>query len=173
MDAAIRPAREANAEAIAAIYNEGIEERQSTFETRPRTGAEIAEAMKSPDPVPFLVAESTERVLGWARLTRWSARECYAGVGEASVYVARDARGRGVGRSLVEALVEDARGRGHWKLVGLLFPENAASVALCRRTGFREVGVFERHGRLEGAWRDVLLVERLLDPGGETGAAPG
>jgi phosphinothricin acetyltransferase len=173
MDAAIRPAREADAEAIAAIYNQGIEERQSTFETRPRTGAEIAEAMEPPDPVPFLVAEGSDGVLGWGRLARWSARDCYSGVGEASVYVERAARGRGLGRSLVEALVTDARARGHWKLVGLLFPENAASVALCKRTGFREVGVFERHGQLEGAWRDVVIVERLLDLGGETRPAPG
>src|SRR3989442_14965347 len=166
MDASIRPAGEADAEAIAAIYNQGIEERQSTFETRPRTGAEVAAAMKPPDPVPYLVAESTDGVLGWARLVRWSTRECYAGVSEVSVYVQLPARGRGLGRRLVEAIVEEAHRRGHWKLVGLLFPEKAASVALCRRTGFREVGFFVRCGQLEGACRHGVLVEGLLRPGG-------
>ena len=78
------------------------------------------------------------------------------------MYVERAARGRGLGGRLLEALVADAERRGHWKLVGLLFPENEASVALCRRAGFREVGVFERHSRLDGFWRDVVLVEWLL-----------
>jgi L-amino acid N-acyltransferase YncA len=164
--ASIRPAEPADAEAIAVIYNQGIEERRSTFETRLRTGAEIAEAMAPPDPVPFLVAEADE-VLGWGRLSRWSTRECYAGVGEASVYVDRAARGQGLGRRLIDALAEDASRRGHWKLVGLLFPDNEASMALCKRAGFREVGVFERHGQLDGVWRNVLIVERLLAGSGE------
>src|SRR5205823_2731463 len=120
----------------------------------------IAAAM---DRIPHLVAEADgEEVTGWARLAPWSSRECYAGIGEASVYVERGARGRGLGRRLLEELVADAERRRQWKLVGLLFPENEASVALCRRTGFREVGVFERHGRLDGDWRDVVLVERLV-----------
>ena len=156
----IRRATAADAEAIAAIWNQGIEERRSTFETRLRTADEIAGDMGA---IPYLVAEGDgARVTGWARLAPWSSRECYAGVGEASVYVERAARGRGLGGRLLEALVADAERRGHWKLVGLLFPENEASVALCRRAGFRDVGVFERHSRLEGSWRDVLLVERLL-----------
>jgi len=165
--ASIRQAEPADAEAIAAIYNQGIEERRSTFETRPRSGADIAEAMAPPDSAQFLVAETAGDVLGWGRLSRWSLRECYAGVGEASVYVERAARGQGLGRRLLEALAEDAGRHGHWKLVGLLFPDNDASMALCRRAGFREVGVFERHGQLEGAWRNVLIVERLLADSGE------
>jgi phosphinothricin acetyltransferase len=111
---------------------------------------------------PFLVAEDAGAVIGWARLTRFNRRECYSGVGEASIYVDRAARGRGLGRSLFDALAEEARRSGHWKILGGLFPENEASVALCRAAGFREVGVFRRHSRLDGEWRDVLYVEKLL-----------
>jgi phosphinothricin acetyltransferase len=153
----IRPAEPRDAGAIAAIYNQGIEERNATFETRPRTVADFAE----PQP-PFLVAEEDGAVSGWARLQRQSPRECYAGVGEASIYVARDARGRGLGRALFEALVAQAERDGFWKVVGGLFPENEASMALCRATGCREVGVFRRHSRLDGEWRDVLYVEQLI-----------
>ena len=160
MEEQIRPAAAADAEAIAAIWNQGIEERRSTFETRSRTRDEIAEGM---DRFRYLVADAGGgNVTGWARVAPWSSRECYAGVGEASVYVERTARGRGLGRRLLEELAADAGRREYWKLLGLLFPQNDASVALCRRTGFREVGTFERHGRLDGRWRDVLLVERLL-----------
>jgi len=165
MEERIRPATTDDAEPIATIWNQGIEERRSTFETRSRTRDEIAKGM---DGIPYLVADGgAGRVTGWARLAPWSSRDCYAGVGEASVYVDRGARGRGLGSRLLEELVVDAERRGHWKLVGLLFPENEASVALCRRAGFRELGTFRRHARLDGKWRDVLLVERLLGPAGD------
>jgi phosphinothricin acetyltransferase len=153
----IRPAEPRDAAAIAAIYNQGIEERNATFETRPRTAADFADPQS-----PFLVAEEGDVVSGWARLARQSQRECYAGVGEASIYVDRVARGRGLGRALFEALVDQAERDGFWKIVGGLFPENDASVALCRAAGCREVGVFRRHSRLDGKWRDVLYVERLI-----------
>ena len=153
----IRGAEPGDAGAIAAIYNQGIEERSATFETRPRTASDFADMAR-----PFLVAEQHGRVTGWARLVRYSERECYAGVGEASIYVDRDARGAGLGSRLFEALAGEAERSGYWKIVGGLFPENAASVALCRAAGCREVGVFMRHSRLDGEWRDVLYVERLL-----------
>ena len=156
----IRAARQADAEAIAAIYNQGIAERRSTFETEPRTAADIERSLA--ESRFFLVADDGGRVLGWAGLAPYSARACYAGVGEASIYVDRAARGRGLGRALFSALIDQAAGRGFWKVVGLLFPENEASVALCRAAGCREVGVLRRHGRLDGEWRDVLFVERLL-----------
>lgn len=155
----IRAAEPRDAEAIAAIYNQGIEERQSTFETRPRTAADFAR----PEP-PFLVAEEEGAVAGWARLVRYNPRECYSGVGEASVYVDRAARGRGIGRLLFDALADAAERAGYWKIVGGLFPENEASLALCRAAGCREAGLFRRHGRLDGEWRDVLYVEKLIGP---------
>jgi L-amino acid N-acyltransferase YncA len=155
----IRAAEPGDAAAIAGIYNQGIEERSSTFETRLRTAGDFLD----PGP-PFLVAEDNGSLLGWARLARYNPRDCYAGVGEASVYVDRAARGRGLGRALFEALADEAEGLGYWKIVGGLFPDNEASRALCRAAGCREVGVFERHSRLDGEWRDVLYVERLIGP---------
>ena len=162
MTVSIRPAAPADAEAVAAIYNEGIEEREATFDTRPRAAAEMAERLGDPAAPPFLVAEDRGGVAGWARVSRVSPRECYAGVGEASIYVERAARGTGVGRALLDALADAAARAGYWKLVGLVFPTNAASVALLRRAGFHEVGLHRRHGRLDGEWRDVLEMERPI-----------
>jgi L-amino acid N-acyltransferase YncA len=159
MDLVVRTATPGDAPAIAAIHNAGIEERIATFETRPRSPGDVRAAL---DEMPFLVATSGERVVGWASIAPFSSKHYYSGVGEASVYVARGVRGRGVGRALLEALAAAARERGFWKLIGLLFASNDASAALCRRAGFREVGVFERHGELEGEWLDVVIVERLL-----------
>jgi L-amino acid N-acyltransferase YncA len=161
-DVTIRPAQVADAAAIAAIYNQGIEERQATFETRPRAVQEIAGLLAESGSPPFLVAQLDCEVAGWGRLSAYSPRSCYAGVGEASVYLERAARGQGLGRRLIEALCDAAERDGYWKIVGLLFPTNAGSVALCRAAGFREVGVYRRHGQLDGEWRDVVIVERLL-----------
>ena len=103
-------------------------------------------------------------VLAWASAPPYRPhREAYRGVGDFSVYVAREARGRGAGRLAMEALAAEARSRGFWKLVGRIFPENEASLALCRKLGFREVGVYERHAQLDGVWRDVVVVELLLE----------
>jgi L-amino acid N-acyltransferase YncA len=139
-----------------------MEERQATFETEPREADDFEEPLARSEQLLFLVAVEGERVLGFARLIEYSPRPCYAGVGEASIYLERSARGAGLGRRLLEALTEEAERRGYWKLVGLLFPENRASVALLAGSGWREVGLFARHGRLDGRWRDVLLLERLL-----------
>ena len=158
----IRPARAADAEAVAAIYNEGIEQRVSTFETERRTAADIGAWLAAGERLPLIVAEEQGAVIGWARILAYSDRPVYAGVGEVSVYVTGAARGRGIGRSLLEALQETAEELGYWKLVGKLFTENAASAALIKRCGWREVGMHLRHSRLDGEWRDVLLVERLL-----------
>ena len=166
MEVRIRAATAGDAGAIAAIYNQGIAGRDATFETTPRTGDDFAGLLADPASPPFLVAETGERVAGFARLTAYSSRACYAGVAEASVYVAASCRGASVGRRLLDALAAEAERRGYWKLVGLLFPENRRSVALCASAGFREVGVLRRHGRLDGRWRDVLLVERQLDQQG-------
>src|SRR3954465_16037946 len=111
MSVPIRSAREADAAAIAEIYNEGIEDGQATFETRPHGGADFTDAMGEGAP-PFLVAEDQGRLVGWARLGPYSSRACYDGVAEASVYIRRAARGRGLGRLLMQALADEAARRG-------------------------------------------------------------
>jgi len=166
---AVRAARPSDAETVARIYNDGIEERIATFETAPRSAADVRGWLAAGERLPVLVADEEGRVLGWARVVAYSDRAAYEGIGEASVYVDRTARGRGIGRQLVEELERRACELGYWKLTTKLFPENAASVALLRRCGWREVGIHLRHGRLDGAWRDVLVMERLL---GDQAPAP-
>jgi L-amino acid N-acyltransferase YncA len=159
---AIRAATAADAQPVADIYNEGIATRLATFETEPRLARDIEVWLAAGERLPVLVAEEREQVLGWARITAYSDRPVYAGVGEVSVYVTEQARGRGLGRGLLEALQQRAAELGYWKLVGKLFTANAASAALVRRCGWREVGMHHKHSRLDGEWRDVLLVERVL-----------
>jgi phosphinothricin acetyltransferase len=158
----IRLAERQDAAVIADIYNQGIAERGSTFETEPRSVDDINARLAEQRRFPTLVAENAGTVLGWAGLASYRPRACYEGIGEFSVYLDRTARGHGVGRQLVEALVEAARERGYWKLVSRIFPFNTASRALCRACGFREVGVYEKHGCLDGQWLDVVIVERLI-----------
>ena len=160
---AVRPASAGDAEAVARIYNQGIRERGATFETAPRTAEEMARRIaEDPDRHPVLVAEAGSDVVGWASIGSYRARECYAGVGEFSVYVDEDHRGRGIGRELVGALLATADARGYWKLLSRVFPFNEGSRALCRSMGFREVGVYEKHARLDGRWLDVVIVEKLI-----------
>jgi L-amino acid N-acyltransferase YncA len=159
-----RLATPADAPAIAAIYNEGIADRIATFETEPRTAEQIAEQLlEKGDRFPTIVAEQAGRVVAWAGAGAYRARPAYAGVAEHSVYVARSARGKGAGRAVLEALCRAYAERGFWKIVSRIFPENIASLALHERCGFRVVGVYQRHGTLEGEWRDCVIVERLLD----------
>jgi L-amino acid N-acyltransferase YncA len=166
---AIRPARPADTRAVADIYNEGIETRLATFETEPRSAPDVEAWLAAGERLPLLVAEEDGVVLGWARILAYSDRPVYAGVGEVSVYVTESARGRGIGHGLLEALQQRAAELDYWKLVGKLFTENAASAAMVRRCGWRDVGMHLRHSRLDGDWRDVLLVERLLHgPAGPT-----
>ncbi len=155
-----RPATEADAASIAAIYNEGIADRVATFETEPRSAAEIAGWLGGRYPV--VVVEAAGRVVAWAACSSYRSRACYAGVAEFSVYVARAHRGRGAGRAAMAALLAAAAEAGFWKLVSRVFVENAASRDMLRRVGFREVGIYRRHARLDGAWRDVVIVEALL-----------
>ena len=156
-------AREASLEdaaAMAAVYNQGIEDRVGTFETRPRTPAEVAGWLDGFHPA--VVVEDGGEVIAFAATSAYRARECYQGVAEFSVYVARERRGRGAGRVALDALVQAAEEAGLWKLVSRIFVENTASRRLCQAAGFREVGVYERHGMLEGVWKDCVIVERLL-----------
>jgi len=162
MTIAIRAAAGDDAPTIAGIYNQGIEDRGATFETERRSPADILGKLADTDRFPLLVAEDDGAVLGFAGLSSYRTRACYGGIAEFSIYLDRDARGRGLGRQLLTALVDVARDRGYWKLVSRIFPFNAASRALCRACGFREVGVYEKHGQLDGRWLDVVIVERLI-----------
>jgi L-amino acid N-acyltransferase YncA len=162
----IRPAVPADAAAIAAIYNEGIADRVATFETRERDAGDARDWIGGP--LPCLVAEAGGAVVGFARVAPYSAREAYAGVGQHGVYVARDARGNGVGRRLLDEISLAAEAAGLHKLTSRIFRDNAASIAAHAAAGFDVVGVQRRHARLDGTWKDCVLVERLL---GEAAAA--
>ena len=157
-----RAATSADAAAIAHIYNVGIDDRVATFETRHRTAADVERWFDGRHPI-VVVEDEGGTVIAFAATSDYRPRDCYAGIAEFSVYAAREARGRGAGRVAMLALIEAARAAGFWKLVSRVFVENAASRALLRGVGFREVGVYERHARLDGVWRDVVIVERLLD----------
>jgi len=162
VSALVRAAASADAAAIARIYNEGIEDRVGTFETEPRTAEDVLGWIEAG--YPLVVAESVPgEVVAWASAPPYRAhRPAYAGVADFSIYVARSARGQGLGRVTLEALIAESEGRGYWKLVSRIFPENEASLRLCRALGFREVGTYRRHAKLDGIWRDVVIVELLL-----------
>jgi phosphinothricin acetyltransferase len=153
----IRELAETDWPQVAEIYADGIATGEATFETEPPTWAEF-DAGRLPDH--RLVAVDGGQVVGWAALSPTSARECYAGVVEHSVYVAAEHRGRGIGRALMEALVAGADAGGLWTIQTSIFPENTASVSLHERLGFRVVGRRERIAQLDGVWRDTLLLER-------------
>jgi L-amino acid N-acyltransferase YncA len=165
----IRAADAGDAAAMAAIFREGVEDRTATFETAPASEAEMAALAEADAPV--LVAERAGEVVGWVKVGPYTdAHDYYASVGEATLYVARGARRHGIGRALLTAIAGTAEGAGYHKLVGKVFTANRASIELLRRCGWREVGVHRRHGRLDGEWRDVFVVERLL---GDAAAQPG
>jgi L-amino acid N-acyltransferase YncA len=159
----VRPARLANAAAIARIYNQGIEERVATFETEPRTPEQIAALLEEREGTyPTVVVERDGQLIAWAGASPYRPRACYQGIAEFSVYTAREARGMGAGKMALTELARHCEQAGFWKLVSRIFPENEASRQLCRALGFREVGVYHRHARLDGQWRDVIIVEKLL-----------
>jgi phosphinothricin acetyltransferase len=159
-----RVATIADAAAIAAIYNDGIADGVATFETRPRTADDVASWFGGRFPI-VAVEDESGSVIAFASTSEYRPRECYAGIAEFSVYAARSQRGRGAGRMAMQALIDAARAAGFWKLVSRVFVENAASRRLLRAAGFREVGIYERHGKLAGRWRDVVIVEKsLIEP---------
>ena len=163
----VRPARAADAPAIADIYNEGIRGRSATFETRERSADDVLPWIRDAARHPVLVAERDGEVVGWVAASAYRPRECYAGIAEFSVYVRTSARGLRVGDRLMAEFLPALEGAGFWKVLSRIFPENRASLALCARHGFREVGTYRRHARLDGAWRDVVIVERLLGIAGD------
>jgi L-amino acid N-acyltransferase YncA len=156
----LRLATLADAAAIAAIYNQGIEERIATFETRPRSAEDVANWFDGVHPI--VVTDYDGEVTAFAATSMYRPRDCYRGIAEFSVYVARSWRGRGVGRTVLAALLSAAEHAGFWKLVSRVFVENTASRRLLKSLGFREVGIYEKHGQLDGVWRDVVIVELLL-----------
>jgi phosphinothricin acetyltransferase len=156
-----RPARREDAPEIARIYNEGIEDRVATFETELRTERDVLRWFD--EARTMTVVEGEGRVRAYATAFSYRPRACYDGVREFSVYVSRDARGRGLGRIALEALIDMSRNRGDWKLLSRVFPENKASLSLLASLGFREVGTYVRHARLDGEWRNVVIVEKLID----------
>lgn len=162
-DLRVRPAEPGDAERIAVIYNQGIEDRIATFETRPRTADDILRWFEDAAHPVVVVENAAGDLLAFASTSTYRPRDCYAGIAEFSVYVAREARGQGAGHIAMHGLIEAAAQAGYWKLLSRIFIENAASRALMTRLGFREVGVYERHGQLDGVWRDVVIVEKLID----------
>ena len=164
-----RAASPDDAPMLAQIYNEGIEDRVGTFETRPRTTADVHAWFDGTHPI--VVVEHHGSVIAFASTSNYRVRECYAGIAEFSVYVARNARGLGAGTVAMRALLDAVGPAGIWKLVSRIFVENTASRRLMAAMGFREVGIYEKHAQLDGQWRDVVIVERLIpenqpSPGG-------
>lgn len=156
-----RPATLGDAAAIAVIYNQGIEDRVGTFETRPRTPEDIARWFDGAHPL--VVVEDEDGVIAFGSTSTYRPRECYNGIAECSAYVRREKRGVGAGRMTLLALIDAAQQAGYWKLVSRIFVENTPSRKLCAACGFREVGVYYKHGQLDGVWRDVVIVERLIE----------
>ena len=161
----IREGQASDLERVAEIYNAGIAERVATFETAPRTAEDIRSWAE--DGQPFIVAVENDQVIGWARAGAYSDRCVYQGVGEHAVYVHPSARGRGLGRTLLSELCAESERRGLYKLTSRVFTDNEPSRAAHRAAGFEEVGIQRRHGRLDGEWKDCVLVERLLGPAAE------
>jgi L-amino acid N-acyltransferase YncA len=145
---------------IARIYNQGISDRTATFETRERTEGDIRTWFDGVHPL--LAIEEEGAVVAFAATFPYRPRACYAGIAETSVYVDRAFRRQGAGRLALQSLVAAAGAAGFWKLVSRIFVENTASRSLVAALGFREVGIYEKHGQLDGLWRDVAIVEKLL-----------
>ena len=159
----IRPARVDDAKEIARIYNQGVQDRAATFENAYVTPEErYLWLIARPDRFPVLVAEVKHTLMGWASLTPYSPRHCYDGIAELSIFIERSLRGHGVAHDLMRAMQQAAREKGFYKLIGRVIADNAPARKLCQETGWREVGLHEKHGRLVGEWHDLVLVEFLI-----------
>jgi L-amino acid N-acyltransferase YncA len=158
----VRTATPNDTAAIAHIYNQGIEDRVATFETHLRSAEEVQGWFDGIHPVIVVENVDGNGIIAFASTSSYSNRDCYAGIAECSVYVKREMRGCGAGRLALEALIRAAEDAGFWKLVSRVFVENKPSRALIHSLGFREVGIYEKHAKLDGIWRDVIIVERLI-----------
>ena len=157
MSSVIDQMRASDWEQVRAIYLEGIRSGHATFETEAPSWEKWDEGHLH---LARLVMRDAETILGWAALSPVSKRDVYRGVAELTVYVSENARGQGIGRALLEALIDESEKNGIWTLQASIFPENMASIQLHLRCGFREVGRRERIAMLNGVWRDTLLFER-------------
>jgi len=160
----IRPLHNKDAESVLAIYQQGLDTGEASFET---TAPDWAAWDKKYHPFCRLVHEDSDMVCGWAALAPVSARACYRGVAEVSIYVAADRFGKGIGNALMGALVDASEREGIWTLFSSVFPENEATVKLHLRHGFRKVGTRERIAQQHGRWRDTLVLERRSRTAGE------
>ena len=158
MSVRIVPMTAEHADAVLAVYQAGIDEGNATFETQPPVWEAFDEGKL--DQHRFVALDDEGTVLGWVAVSAVSSRCVYAGVVEHSVYVSPDARGRGIGRALLDALIASTEAAGIWTIESGVFPENEASVALHRAAGFRVVGTRERLGKHGDRWRDVIVLER-------------
>jgi phosphinothricin acetyltransferase len=159
----IRPATPVDAEAICTIYNQGIADRIATLETALRTPAERRDWLANREPRhPVIVADVDRTIVGWGSLNRFNPRDAYDHVADFSVYVERSWRGKGVGRRLLDRLIELARDLGYHKLALAALVHNKAGLALYTGAGFTPVGIYREHGQLDGRWVDVLIMEKLL-----------
>lgn len=156
----IRAARVGDAKEIARIYNQGVQDRTATFENAYVTPEErYLWLVARPDRYPVLVAEVKHTLMGWASLTPYSPRRCYDGVAELSMYIDRSLRGHGVGHELMKGMQQAALEKGYHKLIGRIIAANDGARVLCKETGWKEVGIHEKTGKLGGEWHDLVLVE--------------
>jgi len=166
MTVTIRPAAFAapgDIEVICAIHNQGIADRIATLDTTPRTTDDTHAWLSERHPRhPVIVAEVDGTVVGWASLNPFNARAAYDNVADFSVYIERGWRGKGIGRQLLEQLIDLARGIGFHKMVLAAMAYNSAGIALYSRAGFSRVGVYHEQGQLDGKWVDVVIMERIL-----------
>lgn len=160
----IRPAALSDAAEIARIYNQGIEDRLATFETTLRDADERAAWLAAKGPrYPVIVADDDHgSLLGWGSLNQFNPRPAYDHVVDFSIYVAREARGRGIGQALLTELEAQARAQQFHKMVLAAFPFNGAGMKLYERQGFRTVGIYQEQGMLDGRWVDTIIMEKLL-----------
>ncbi len=163
MTVEVRVATIKDAADIARIYNQGIADRIATFETDPRTEADLRHQLEQKgDAFPTMVVVEDGAIVAFASAGPYRARACYAGVAEHSVYVDRARRGHGFGKVALNGLCAEYARLGFWKVLSRIFPENTASLRLHEQSGFRVVGTYQRHAMLDGVWKDCVIVERLL-----------
>jgi phosphinothricin acetyltransferase len=160
----VRRASSEDSADLAAIYNASIDERVATFNTVHVTIEDRREKIQNGgDNHPVFVAEMEDgRIAGWSSISPYSSRSCYSGIGEVSIYVRSDCRSNGIGKALLQSLIDAGIREGYWKLMGRIFVSNSISRKLCAGKGFRGIGIHEKHGKLDGRWIDVVEVERLI-----------